>query len=445
LTWSYQMGRARGFGLGSGMIMLSIVMAAVGMHWSARSHVYSYLPFLIVYYLLFMATSGRELSAAEGAVKAVCVGAAMCLWANLHGSFMIGVAMIAIKAVFEAIQFARNQNRALAASQLKWDAIALAVALGATCINPRGLSFYTHVANYLSNPLIVHRTDEWRAFDLFAGVGAWAFLLLIAITATLIWKTKKVPSAAELTLFIILLIAGFDSMRLIPYCALIAIPIAAPAWNVLKKKYAADLLSSADDTAANSDNEKDDSSTLPKEQSTNSPGRTRASGTRLERFVRFETRAEKQEPHGLRVAIGSIILALIMGAVMMAAPFSQIKDFDRERLPVDAVNLMNQKSISGLGFNYDNWGGYLYFKLHKPVFIDDWADFLPVKFVDDYVDVLTAKPGWQDKFDRYRFAWVLVPNESQLAQLLVHSADWKVMYKDKVAVLLVRNRGALVK
>jgi hypothetical protein len=54
LTWTYQMGRARGFGLGSGMGMLSIVMATVGMHWCARSHVYSYLPFLVMYYVLFM-------------------------------------------------------------------------------------------------------------------------------------------------------------------------------------------------------------------------------------------------------------------------------------------------------------------------------------------------------------------------------------------------------
>jgi hypothetical protein len=53
--------------------------------------------------------------------------------------------------------------------------------------------------------------------------------------------------------------------------------------------------------------------------------------------------------------------------------------------------------------------------------------------------MLTAKPGWEEKFNLYHFNWVLVPNESQLAQLLSKSPQWKVLSQDKVAILLIRQ------
>ncbi len=181
LTWSYQMGRARGLGLGSGLIMLSLVMATVGMHWSARSHIYSYLPFLAAYYFVFFKSKTTWRTA-------IGLALTILLWANLHGSFMIGLAMIALKAIFDAITLIRNKgnagssNKGLAAKQFKWDLITSLLAVLASCLNPRFIAFYSHVAGYLTNPEILHKTDEWRAFDLFAGVGSFAFLILLAVS-----------------------------------------------------------------------------------------------------------------------------------------------------------------------------------------------------------------------------------------------------------------------
>jgi hypothetical protein len=134
-----------------------------------------------------------------------------------------------------------------------------------------------------------------------------------------------------------------------------------------------------------------------------------------------------------------LAIALVMDVAAMAVPFFAVKDFDGERLPVAAVNYMQAHNISGHGFNYDNWGGYIYFKTHERVFIDDWADFLPVNFIDQYLQILLARPGWEEAFKQRNFQWVLAPNEAQISQLISVSPEWTVAFKDKTAVLLVRK------
>ena len=449
LTWSYQMGRARGLGLGSGLIMLSIVMATVGMHWSARSHIYSYLPFLAAYYFVFFETKTTWRTA-------VGLALTILIWANLHGSFMIGLAMIALKAIFDAITLVRNNKddenskQLIAADQFKWDLITILLAVLTSCLNPRFISFYSHVAGYLTNPEILHKTDEWRAFDLFAGIGSFAFLLLLAISLTLIFKTKKFASGAELTLFIVLIFAGFESMRLIPYCALLAMPVVGPAWREIAWRYRDDTIDGHNPQEEANQNDAGNQAEIPK-QTGNSlasdpqapapakeDDKTGQDSSAIAKLCRFEQRAQTQESSSLKIALGSMVVSLVMGTIMLLAPWAKINEFDPERIPVNAVAYMRDHHIEGSGFNYDNWGGYLYFTLHRRVFIDDWADFLPPQFLEDYLDVLMAKPGWQKKFDDRNFQWVLVPNESQLAQLLSSSPQWRIAYKDKTAVLLLR-------
>jgi len=399
LTWSYQMGRARGLGLLSGLLMLSVVMGTVGMHWSARSHIYSYLPFLALYYMLFISPAGWP--------RVPLIAAIMCFWTNAHGSFAIGMGMIAVKIAFDIVGLVRRNPEA--APELKWDALALIAAFAATGINPRGIALYAAVTGYLINPNVVHKTDEWRSFDMTAGLGSWAFLLLLAAVIALIVRTRKVPSLAELVLFCGLCLGGFESMRLVPYCALLAMPFAGPAWQALRQQVAAE------------------------------PADSTKHQRWLRKLVQLEQRAEPQEKSGLKLAIACLVIALVMGVVAMLTPSLAVKDFDGERLPVDAVNYMMEHNIDGHGFNYDNWGGYIYLKTGRRVFIDDWADFLPPKFIDQYLQILLAQPGWEQEFKARNFNWVLAPNEAQISQLVARSPQWSTAFKNKTAILLVRK------
>ncbi len=412
LMWSYQMARARGMGLLAGLLLILFVMPAVGMHWSARCHVYTYLPFLILYYLLFI-------SEHKIAIRAIATALVMCLWANLHGSYTVGIVMLAVSALAAAMQIFLGRQIPLAAAHPDENSrqkmldylILLGAGVAATLANPRGLSFYNTVLNYIANPVVLSKTDEWRSLDLTAGVGVWFFLILGAITIVALLKTKgglKFPETAVMCVFFA---ASFISMRMVPYCSLMVIPFLGPYWALLKPK----LLESE---AKN-----------PVEKG-------------LTKLAKLETRIEGDEPKGWQFPLGYTVITIAMSIAFLTMDMFKVKDFDPSRIPVKLVECLQKENPPGLGFNYDNWGGYIYFKLKKTVFIDDWTDFLPPKFIDDYLKILLTQDDWEQLFNKYNFTWVMVPKEAQLGQVLSQRKDWEVKCKDDVGVFLVRKPAA---
>lgn len=416
LMWSYQMARARGMGLLAGLLLILFVMPAVGMHWSARCHVYTYLPFLVLYYLLFI--SEHKL-----AIRAVAAALVMCLWANLHGSYTVGIVMLGVSLSAAGVQgllggripFIAPIVRAPGYDGPPQPAFDLAVlaACGAlaTALNPRGLSFYNTVFNYIANPVVLSKTDEWRSFDITAGVGAWSFLLLAAVTIFALVKTKGGLNFPETAVMCVFFVVSIISMRFVPYCALMVIPFLGPYWALLKPK----LLESE---AKN-----------PVERG-------------LTKLAKLETRIEGDEPKGWKLALLYTVITIAMSVAFITMDMFKVKDFDSTRIPVKLVECLQKDNPPGLGFNYDNWGGYIYFKLKKTVFIDDWTDFLPPKFIDDYLKILLTQDDWEQLFNKYNFTWVMVPKEAQLGQVLSQKKDWEVKCKDDVGVFLVRKPAA---
>lgn len=413
LMWSYQMARARGMGLLAGLLLVLLVMPAVGMHWSARCHVYTYLPFLVLYYLLFI--SEHKLW-----IRAVATALVMCFWANLHGSYTVGIVMLTVPIFALAFQYffggkfpfvpryehAHDETgRMQPVCNL---AIIMAAGGAATAVNPRGLTFYNTVLNYIANPVVLSKTDEWRSFDITAGVGAWFFLILGAITITAIWKTKGGLKFHETAVMCVFFLASFVSMRFVPYCALMVIPFLGPYWELWRPK----LLASEPQK--------------PLEKA-------------LAKVAKKEAEIEGNEPKGWKPALIYFVITIAMSVAFLSLDMFKVKDFDPTRIPVKLVECLQKENPQGLGFNYDNWGGYIYFKLKRTVYIDDWADFLPPEFIEEYIKILLTQDNWEEIFNKRNFTWVMVPNEAQIAQVLSQRKDWEVKCKDDVGVFLVKK------
>jgi hypothetical protein len=416
LMWSYQMARARGMGLLSGLLLVLLIMPAVGMHWSARCHVYTYLPFLILYYLLFISTHPI-------AVRALATALVMCLWANLHGSYTVGFIMLTFSALSLSLQsllramgwklplltsIVRAEGSAGRLQPVSNFAILMASGCAATVLNPRGMSFYNTVLTYISNPVVLGKTDEWRSFDLTAGVGSWFFLLLCAITIIALGKSKGELSFHETVVMCILFLASFVSMRFVPYCALMVIPFLGPYWQNLKPE----LLVS---------------------ESKNSVEKW------LAQLAKLEARIEGDEPKGWKLALIYTAIIISMSFAFLSMDMFKVKDMDPARLPIKLVECLRKENPPGLGFNYDNWGGYIYFKLKRTIYIDDWADFLPPQFIEEYLKILLTQDNWEEIFQKRNFTWVMVPKEAQIGQVLSRRKDWAVKCKDEVGVFLVKQ------
>ncbi|HLY55611.1 MAG TPA: hypothetical protein VKS60_08645 [Stellaceae bacterium] len=90
-------------------------------------------------------------------------------------------------------------------------------------------------------------------------------------------------------------------------------------------------------------------------------------------------------------------------------------------------------------FNQYDFGGYLIHRGVKP-FIDGRTEIFPPAFLERYSQAANGdSAALQDILGRYKIAWTLFPPHSAVVAVLDASPDWQRVYADDVAVLQVRK------
>ncbi len=415
LTWTYQLARARGMGTISGLLALIVIMSATSIHWSARAHLFSYVPFMLIYFLVFEETT-------KSIWRYIAVAAIMAFWANLHGSFILGLLMIALKftadLVCAAVEPPAQTESERTDSIWKGNLITLAVGVVGAALNVRGFNFFAYVVSYATNPLIRFHSEESRSIDFMVGMPVFAFLILFA-SAIFLWAfSRKPPKFADFILVLTFFMGGIYAMRIIPYFAIIILPSIGESWLALRTNYLWGMEAST---------QKNPIQKL------------------IAKVFAVEARLDQNETKSFRSVwkIYALTAAFVLGWLLL--PFSKITDFDPERLPVNALNFMKDKYPSdgkpaGLGFNPDNWGDYLYLKTHKPVFIDDKGDFYDASFTNKYITLFSGGEGFRKLLDEFNLEWILAPNSLPMVSLLSNDPDWKVAYHDELVTLLLKQK-----
>ncbi len=405
LVWAYQFARACGLGFLSGWLALLPVLLVCSLHWSARCQEFSYLTFLALYYAAFL---GR----ASGARRLLLCTAILIAWVNFHGTFMLGLLMLAIAPAGDCLQAGFGKG---SWSEARWGVLTLAAAALASCLNVRGAAIYSFVGHYLANPMILFKTSEFRSVDFSLGLPVWCYLGLYTLVLALWLASAVKPAARQWLLFNVLFFAGLYTMRLMPYFVLAALAAAGPPFAAWRR------------------------SLLGAPQAERGVlGRPAAALLAVEQRLETQEQALLSRP---AVTVVKGALALVMAGIFLSAPSFKISDFDPQRLPVRAVSALAERGLPGAGFVLDNWGGYLYFRLRRPVFIDDWTSVYPLDFLEEYLSTLSAHPGWQRTLDRYRLDYVLIPPATLLGAALAASPDWRRVYEDPVSEIFVRASG----
>lgn len=276
----------------------------------------------------------------------------------------------------------------------------LALATGvASCLNPRGIQFLLYIAAYTMNPVIGERSGEWRSIDLLIGPAIWTYLAMAGLMFYAVWLARKVIPIGEIAFLAALFVLSLISMRVIPYFAL-AVPIAcAPAWKLLAERNA------------------------------------------QKPFFKLDERLSAQEPETIGIAgLWAVVTAVIV-IVFAAVPSIRITDFNKETMPIACSNYIKEHHLDGTGFNWDNWGPYLYWKLGRPIFIDDKTDFYPREFVEEYATLYFTHGGWERILAKWKFPWVLVQAHTPLAEYLSKdTTHWSIACRDPDAILFLPKR-----
>lgn len=338
----------------------------------------------------------------------------MCLWANLHGSFPVGLlylgGLFAGRSVDKIVRTG-NWAAVINDESLVRSFLVLQLSAVAVLLNPYGLALYVQVLTFGQNPNLADLT-EWNTMtiEMYHGKVAAAMAVLLAVVYR--WSPRRVSSSE------LLLLVGFGLLAVVTRRMLIWLaPVAALAFSVhghaIWKRFLARRLTSND---------------IPESDPEERRGIWTACATGSV-WCAF--------------AYAPIGLMLLHGA---GTPEQQAKRYVRslgKGTPVAATEYLNTMKPRGLVFNSYEWGDYL---LHAgptdiQLFTTSHAHLVPPDVWNDYLRIARVGSNWNDRLDRYGIDTVIVdkPRRKSLIGKLKDSDDWKVAYEDRQAAILVRK------
>src|ERR1700683_4106426 len=173
----------RGTGLPLAIVLMLLAESAATIHMYARPHVVSWL-FSLLWFVALERWEYRS-RCGDGQLPRWIpwfFPASMLLWANLHGGWLFGMALLTIYIFAAFVESVRAQKKdPFAAIRASHRARAMSVAwitsMAATLVNPFGGRLHVHIYRYLTDRYLMNRIDEFRSPD-FHG---WAQRCLAAI------------------------------------------------------------------------------------------------------------------------------------------------------------------------------------------------------------------------------------------------------------------------
>lgn len=149
----------------------------------------------------------------------------MALWVNMHGSFVLGFALIGIVFIGEAIRRWREQGvlgKTLDPSLVVWGA---ATAL-ATLLNPRVAEVLGYVTNLLGSSQVTDLVTEWSP-PTIRDINGAIFFLFVIVTALVMIYARSRPDLTDLLLFGAFLWLALGATRNIVWLGFVATPLLA--------------------------------------------------------------------------------------------------------------------------------------------------------------------------------------------------------------------------
>lgn len=170
-----------------------------------RAQVVSWFIFSILFYWLSDYTRWKKVR--------LFVPPFFLLWANLHGGFAIGLAILFLYFILKFSQTRKFEPV---------DAMLVILSLIISFVTPYGLGTWREVFSSISDPNLRFSIAEWMPaltmFDI-------SMVFLISLSSIFIWKYRKKFTIFELVLFSLLLIQAISSRRQLPFWAIVALPM----------------------------------------------------------------------------------------------------------------------------------------------------------------------------------------------------------------------------
>jgi hypothetical protein len=307
-----------------------------------------------------------------------------CLWVNTHGSWSLGIAVLSIVIAAGFVKgdwgfvysdsWTRPQRQKLL---LTWTA-----SVGALFLNPYGakLVFYPLDLAFRQKLNIQH-VAEWVSVDFHDLRGKIVIVLLVVLLISTLLRPRR-WALAELGLVLFALYSGLTYIRFLFLVSIVIAPVLAKSCDFVPRY-----------------------------------------------------RREMDTP-----VLNAFVITLLVSAMVYFWPrHGQLQHWVEEQYPAQAISYLEAHPPDGPILNFYLWGGYLnWSNPGLKVFLDSRVDIFEYSGVlKDYLDLLALnRPS--SLLEKHKVRYVLFPPNEPLTYVLEHDAGWKVLYRDKISVLLRR-------
>ena len=370
------------------------MMSTANLHWLARPHIFSW---VLALGSLLHVEGRREWPVTRTALAgAFVVG---CLWANVHGSFVLAIAgawVMAAGTVLRGVIWPVD----LGYGRARWLLATSASLFLGSFVNPYGWQLHRHIFAYLTDSALLERIGEFQSFNFHSAGAGWILVTVMvsAVGGVLAISERRL----DVALLTALLLAGaLRSARMLPLLALLSLPYAnamltGSLWRAEVRPRVRRWLTAA-----------------------------LAYGANLRRFdARFGGYAY-------------VPLLVLLGILWVRSPMTAA-GFPSAQFPVAAADHLPASTPRLLA--PDLYGGYLIYRFagRRPVFFDGRSDFYGLEFMRQYIDLVEVRPGWTSILDSWQFTHALLPNRYSLIPAL-EARGWKKIYADRTATILERE------
>jgi hypothetical protein len=335
-------------------------------------------------------------------------------WANLHGSFLVGLALLGATVCGRAGNMLRRTGslRIVYRDRAARRGVAfLVIAMAAVLLNPYGWRIYTAAWQLAANPNLADLV-EWKPLGLWMSQARAALAVSLGLLAVYSLTPRRISVAEPL------LLVGFGA-------AALTVSRMIVWWGPIAAYYAA-LHAAA----------------IAKRRRL---GMHLVQKLRLSRVYALCT--TRMLPTSFPVFV--IACAVFLTPIFTHDFLGRALEFYRDRnfsvqTPVEAAEYLVENPPRGQIFNTLEWGDYLLWAgpARLQVFAASHVHLIPRPAWQDYVRIITLDDGWQKILERYRINTAIVDDDrhAALADALREDAAWAVVYEDAQGLIFVRRQ-----
>jgi hypothetical protein len=324
---------------------------------------------------------------------------ALVVWANLHGSFPLGIALVGLALAGRALELPPGAQ--VGDRTLRRLALLLALCGLAPLATPYGLGIVPWLVDYLRYNTgatgLATLSEEWLPTSMGTAHGV-LFFAQVGLLAGLLVRVGAPPPA--------------DSLRLLAFAALALQALRSTVWWALVM---APVLAWALTRLASGD---------------------RAAGPDA---------ADRRGVPALNAALVGGFAVVAVLALPWLRPHGWL--FGPERwpvqdpgLPVAAADYVATLPATRL-FNHMDWGGYLAWRLapRQQIFVDGRFQLYAPALYRDYFRIASAGADWEERLAAYRVEALVLSrqDEARLLRALAASPRWQAVYCDALAAVYV--------